>query len=385
RLRGASLARFAAEPLDAAARARIEALRAALLEAAAELTASRRPDWGEAFLLAAARLAALDASLAANRLVLLDAMPAHARRLAVSERRRALVPALLTEARRDLERARDEALAQADWRELAFGALEAAASRVAALEAARDGAAELPVAVGAILPEAFADVLLDVRPASAPGATARALAAARSAERAHRDALAARYGYDLVTRNCVTELFRTIDLALAEQGGVAAAEGGAALRRLRDESERRLGGRVDPRRSFVPFLSSRAVRAHWRVAETRRLASARQHALARDGSLAAALREAAVATSSFRPAEGGGFFLLYTDLHWPLRPLFGAVNLAAALARAGVGVLTLPFDGGRGLVSGLDGALWSVPELGFGNVRKGTSEWVPPELRAPYE
>ncbi len=41
------------------------------------------------------------------------------------------------------------------------------------------------------------------------------------------------------------------------------------------------------------------------------------------------------------------------------------------------------FIPGRGLRDGLDGALWSVPELFFANIRKGTSEYVLPELRPP--
>ena len=106
--------------------------------------------------------------------------------------------------------------------------------------------------------------------------------------------------------------------------------------------------------------------------------------MAREGTLRAALRESNVLTSTlYAPADASGFFVFFTDGRWPLRPLLGAVNLGAALARSGIGVLQLPFDRGRGLRDGLDGALWSVPELFFANIRKGTSEYVPPQLRPP--
>jgi len=108
--------------------------------------------------------------------------------------------------------------------------------------------------------------------------------------------------------------------------------------------------------------------------------------LSRDASLAAALRESNAFTSSFyEPADHAGFFVFFADSPWPLRPLFGALNLAGALVRGGIGVATLPFDRGAGLRSGLDGAFWSLPELVFANVRKGTNDWVAPELRAPAE
>lgn len=63
-----------------------------------------------------------------------------------------------------------------------------------------------------------------------------------------------------------------------------------------------------------------------------------------------------------------------------MRPLLGAVNLASALVPSGVGLAALPR-----LRRGLDGALWSVPELFFANVRKGTNDWVAPELLPPAE
>jgi hypothetical protein len=95
-------------------------------------------------------------------------------------------------------------------------------------------------------------------------------------------------------------------------------------------------------------------------------------------------RESNIWTSTlYTPADSSTFFVFFTDASWPLRPLLGAVNLGAALARAGVGVLQLPLDRGRGLRAGLEGALFSLPELFFANIRKGTSEYVQPELRPP--
>lgn len=365
--------------LDPALRARLLEVRAGLLDAAATLAASRRPDWGEALLLASARLVALDESLASGQLVMLEAFPADAKVLRVGARRRALLPTLLGDARRDFVEAHTCLFSSAGYREVSWNELEQAVTRLAELRAAEQGRKTLRIAAGAMLPEGVAALPVETHLAASPQRLARDLASAREARDAYADALAAQYRYDLVRRNCVSELFRTVDAALASVAGTAS---------VREESLRRLGGYVDPLAdaNFIPFVSSRNVRAAWRVAEQIHLPSAREHALAREGGLGAALRESNVWTSSlYEPSEDDGFFLFFTDGDWPLRPLLGAANLVAALARSAVGVVELPFDRGRGLQAGLGGALWSAPELLFVNIRKGTNEYVPPAQRPPVE
>lgn len=379
--------------IDTAARTRLVAARAALLTSATKLAGSARPDWGEAFLRSAARLAALDASLAAGRWLVLDAMPASARTLPSTPKRVAHAPALHAEAQRDLDRARAAFLREDGFPEQDAGAVETAATRVAVLDGVLEGEGAWRVAPGALLPEGNARLTFALPSDVSHEAITRAAQAASRDAATFRARLEARYDYELTSHNCVTELFDTIDAIFAADAaqGVAspAAERPEALLRLaRAESERRLGGHVPPRddANFVPFVSSRNVRATWQVTERTHLPSAREYVVAQEGSLAAALREANTVTSRvYLPAEDDGFFLFFTDQAWqrPLRPLLGAANLTAGLARAGVGVLALPFDRGRGLRSGLDGALWSVPEFFFANVRKGTSEYVPAGLRPP--
>ena len=374
--------------LDGPMRARLHEIRAALLDAATALAASRRPDWGEALLLAGARLVALDESLAAGRLIVLDALPADAKPLRIGARRRALLPTLQGDARKDVLAARQGVFAGDGFRETAWGELEAAVTRNAELRAAERGASRLRVASGPLLPAGVARLPLAPRPDASRSELARAADAARAVARAYRAQLEAQYRYNVVGRNCVSELFRTIEIALAAAPGAPPAEDAAALRAfVAQESQRRLGGYIDPvaAANFVPFVSSRHVRASWRVAERIHLDSVREHAIGREGTALAALRESNVVTSTvYEPAERAGFFVFFTDgAAWPLRPLLGAANLVAALARSGVGVLQLPFDRGEGLRAGLDGALWSAPELLFVNIRKGSNEYVPPAQRPP--
>jgi hypothetical protein len=54
-----------------------------------------------------------------------------------------------------------------------------------------------------------------------------------------------------------------------------------------------------------------------------------------------------------------------------------ALNLVAGVGEIAVGLLRAPADGGRLLLRGVHGALVSLPELAFVNLRKGTNDWVP--------
>jgi hypothetical protein len=177
--------------------------REALEDAAVALAASRRPDWGEALLLAAARLVAIDESLASGRLVLLDALPADARRLRVSTRRRALAPALLAEAREDLGRTHERFFSGSGFREAEWSALEEAASRVAELNGAANGAPGR-TASGPLLPEGLAR---GSRRTAACGDAGEPTCARRRARRGthQRRALEA-LPHDLVARNCLRTL-----------------------------------------------------------------------------------------------------------------------------------------------------------------------------------
>ena len=58
------------------------------------------------------------------------------------------------------------------------------------------------------------------------------------------------------------------------------------------------------------------------------------------------------------------------------RPLYGLANLAWASGYSVYGLAAVPFDGGARVSAGVSGVLWSLPELAFENVRKGSFEWV---------
>jgi hypothetical protein len=339
----------------------------ALEDPLARLAGSQRPDVGAAFLLGAARWLALDASCASGRLLVLDAAAGiEATSLPAPQ------PAALALLQRDADVARAHArqrFVQGAFDVRRLSALEAASARAALLRrAAETGVLRVPVARP--VPGRPAPRVDLPRPAVSPEALRAALDRARAREQEAEHAIAGLSAYHLTARNCVTELLRTASHAL---GDVPA------------EIEARLGGVLDPDLPgvFVPFVSASAVRATWRVSAEREVPPLRALRMAelaaRDGAVATALRELSPLTArSYAPASADSPFLFFADQAPALRPLFGLANLAVGAGASLVGVATAPFDAGARLGAGLRGMLWSLPELAFASVRKGTNEYVAP-------
>jgi hypothetical protein len=343
------------------------------------LATSSRPDWGGAMLLGMARLAAIAGSLEGGRLVVLDAYPEDAASISPEEvvSHAAVLPDLLADARADLVDARRALRVEGAPSEAAYTALESAANRYLELHQATRSGTRLRLAAGPLLPSGSERRPLALAHAlSAERLRARLNAATEAAERyeAHLRAL---YGYDLVRRNCVSEIFREIAAALDVAPAVDERDVCAT-------SRERLGGCVDPARGlhFVPFLSARAVGREYRVDSAHELPSYRHARLAemyaKENDLRVFLRESNVLTSTVYERNGeDSAFLFFTDDATLPRPLFGALNLATAVGAGIAGLVMLPAGDADLLVAGLRGALFSLPELAFVSLRKGSFAYVP--------
>jgi len=372
----------ARRPLSTRERARLRDAADTLAESLTRLIASRRPDWGYPFLLGTARLVALERSLQRGRWILLDALPSDAQALRLDSRRRHALPGLLADAEVDRDAAVQKVLAGDGFAESEWSELETAVTHVAELRRVRAGASTLRVRHGILLPRGEAPVSLATTPRFHPAQITRWLRAARQREADYTAALREAHGYNLLLRNCVSEIFRTIDTALLESG--------AEPENLRDASTERLGGYIAPLAglNFIPFVSAQRVRSTYSVAANVELPSYRDYHVERmrasEPSLRVALRESNVWTSTlYTPSAEDGFFVFFTDRRLLLRPVLGAVNLLASTAESGFGVAMLPIDRGRSLHAGLSGALFSLPELLFVNLRKGSNDYVPTDMRPP--
>jgi hypothetical protein len=353
--------------------------RAALAQFAHDLTAdlvalaaSPRADFGYPLLLGMARLAAIDASLSSGRLVVLDAFAADApvAPLPDGAQRAAYLGALATQVRPSADQARREFFAHPRFDEADYTQLETTTNRWLEVEEARQHHTPIRTERGMLLPARTARRADLVAPPLAAAATRAELAAARAALADHRARLAELYGYNLITRNCVSEIFTTIDAALA------------------GESRQRLGGtvRTDLSLNFIPIVSSGAVaRSYATVGGVITRPSYRQLSLAalsaNESAWRVSLRESNTLTSTiYHPGPRDSSFLFFTDDRPALRPLLGVANLLVGLADSALGLATWPADDGTRLRAGLRGALFSLPELAFVNIRKGSMAWVEPAI-----
>lgn len=343
------------------------------------LVDSRREDWGQALLVGMARLIALEASLSSGRFVFLDSFPEEHGSIEIDtlQRRGEIVPLMLAETADQLAAARRYLVRTEDPGELAWERVEERLARHHELLRARNGKRALRLARGHLVPERGAPYPI---PTFSPGASdewdwnrSDLLSRVRARERDYARRLRKIHRYGLVSRNCVTELFDTLNAEFAES-----PEG----------SRIALGGIVPGPDvlDFVPFLSAHQVNARYRVLERYTLPSYREARLAEMRAAGApfwlALRESNTLTAkAYRRSDRDSFFVFFSENPVWLRPVFGVVNLLAGLGETVWGLVTLPVDRGQTLVSGLRGTFMSLPELAFANIRKGSNDWVAPEHR----
>jgi hypothetical protein len=246
-----------------------------------------------------------------------------------------------------------------------FTAFEAAANHLAELHLARAEGRDRRMLGASLVPSRPARRAIGELDGAG---LSRALKAVEERQAAYAAAFKRRWGYNLVTRNCVSEIFTEID---------AAFPGGAA------ESRARLGGRLEMNGSlnFIPAVSAALVVSAYPVTERLELPSYRTWRKAQmyehENPVAVFLRESNTLTSAmYRHNPDDSIFVFFTDDAVIARPLLGAVNLAVGLAASAVGLVTWPADGGTTLWAGLKGAVFSLPELFFQNIRKGSFGYV---------
>ena len=166
------------------------------------------------------------------------------------------------------------------------------------------------------------------------------------------------YQYDLLTRNCVTEIFSTIDKADINDKHIKEIEQLAQNNII----------------AFIPFGSFHSLSADY---QKKTLPSFRHQQLSKmyqeENDTLVYLREFnTLSASHYKFNDDDSAFLFFTDDKVWSRPLFGLLNLLTAATISIYGSFTLPFDSGKTLKNGAMGILMSLPELAFFNIRKGS-------------
>jgi hypothetical protein len=263
------------------------------------------------------------------------------------------------------------------WRESDYGALELLAGRYREIHRAIADGSDVRVLLRAPLPDREARRPIGEIGVLPVDVASRRIEALQARERALSTRLLAQHRYHLLDHNCVSELFAQIERAVAEPG-VAPREASRAL----------LGGHVAPHEglSFIPFVGAASFARELPVVASIEKPSYRRRRVAKmvsEEGMVARLRESNVLTSTiYIPNSLDSSFLFFTDERVATRPLFGVANLLWGVAATAGGLPLAPFDGGQRLASGLRGVLWSLPELAFFNVRKGSFFFVPDESGA---
>ena len=139
---------------------------------------------------------------------------------------------------------------------------------------------------------------------------------------------------------------------------------------------------MDAPLNFIPAAAAVSVRESYAVSETIELPSYRLAALARmyrrENPVRVYLRESNTVTSTlYQRNPDDSAFLFFTDDATVTRPILGAVNLVTGLGVSAVGLFMVGVDGGDTLRAGLRGMLFSLPELIFFNIRKGSIPYAP--------
>jgi len=172
------------------------------------------------------------------------------------------------------------------------------------------------------------------------------------------------YSYDLFTRNCVTEIIRTISQIPTNNKQIT------ELSQLTSEDLI----------AFIPFGSFHSLSDAY---SKQTLPSFRHQQLQEmyreENNALVFFREFnTLSASDYKFNDQDAPFLIFTDDNILLRPIFGSINLLVATTISVYGGLALPFDSGKALKDGTMGVLMSLPELAFFNIRKGSYKHLIP-------
>ncbi len=332
------------------------------LQSILALLQSSRPDKGEALLLQTARYLVVEKSLQAKQFYTLDPFPDDVKTVKLSAEEKAqsrsqVQTRLLQQSRQRMTLFFREKTHQ----EVAYSLLETSRARVSELRLAGSRQHEVRLLPKVQLPSRSRRITL--KPTTGRMVSQTSLEEMEEGLGILEKEVANRYNYNLVFKNCATELVRSLNTTFTS----------------REDGTRRLGGwlEADSNLVFVPFLLyDRSVTA-FPVQDEQILTSRRLRHLerlyARENDLLVWLRESNTLSSTlYKPRSKDTYFLFFTDDSLLLRPLQGVLNLGYASLHGVAGVFTLPFDGGERIQQAGRGIFYSLPEIVFCNIRKGS-------------
>lgn len=262
---------------------------------------------------------------------------------------------------RDAKNARENFFVLHDNDDIAYNQLEASLGKLWEINRAENNRGMMRVEGGSLLPDK-SRVVDEVLYHQDQEKTFESLEVAKINKEFLKKKLHELYNYNLFDKNCVTELFETVYSSFTSV----------------EQAERELGGYLQPGEnfSFVPFQSFSMVQENFPVTSTEVLPSYRKRQVKRlyeqEGAWVLLEESNTLSSSLYFSWEKDSSFLFFTDDVLLLRPLLGTVNLIYAAFSSIGGILALPVDRGTLLRRSAKGVAFSLPELAFINIRKGT-------------
>ena len=352
------------EPLSVREKSELERVARQLTISIVGLLHSSRPDRGDTLLLQIARYRAVEYSLEAGQLFTLDPFFADVRevRLTDEEMDGQRLATLQNALQQQAVKRRELFFQEEQHLEIASSLLETSRARAWELAQVNEGQRRVRILTKMPLPTRPGVVTLNTLEGNRDALllTGGRLQDAIGALQKKRQEY---YGYNLFSRNCATELVRSLNSTFADP----------------DSGKRALGGWLEAEDGllFIPFLFYEQSVSAFSLEEKELLPARRLRNLetlyARESDLLVWLRESNTLTSTLYDSRSKDTpFLFFTDDSLLLRPLQGVLNVGYAALHGVVGIATLPLDGGTHLSQAVRGIFYSLPELAFGNIRKGS-------------
>lgn len=335
-----------------------------LAQGIVELLQSARPDRGEALLIETARYLAVQHALATGELLTLDPFSEDVRvvQLTDEELAGAQLPLLQQSLLSQAVTRREVFFQEEQHLEIAYSLLETSRARAWELSRVNDTQRKVRILVKLGLPTRPAMVSLEglQPPRESLLATAGLLEGELEEQRERSEEL---YGYNLFRRNCATELIRSLNGSFADSKSGRKALGGWL--------------EADEGLVFIPFLFYEQAVASFSLQDKEFLQARRLRNLEtlydQESDLLVWLRESNTLSSTlYKPRSKDTPFLFFTDDSLLLRPILGVLNVGYAVVYGVAGAVAFPFDGGVRFQQAYRGVFYSLPELGFGNIRKGS-------------
>jgi len=352
--------------LDPQKTERLNNLHRQLMQSAQNLAVSKRPDWGYALLVTMSRLVALQQTLQSGQWVFVDDFSAESTVIAAEDMMRfADELSVQRQKAETIWRQQWQALGNTELDEQHYSQLEVSANRYQEWLAS-DSRQTLRYHGEQALPVKAINLQTIALPEFSSQQLQQALHQQVLDTQQLTQQLEQNFAYHLLTRNCVTEIFHTINQALGA------------------ETQQRLGGVIDEHLNIVPFTAFAMVKASYPVKHITVLPSHRQQQLAKQYEqefppLVYARESNVVSASLYDYNPDDAWFVFFTDDALLLRPVFGAINSVAGVGQSLFGLVKSPFDEGQLLAIGMRGLLMSLPELAFINMRKGSYKFLSPD------